>query len=181
MRKTTLTVFFHTIFLHKQPAPRCGLLMEKPGNAHIVQRGSLCPDRTRREDPLMVLPSHIPPLCVEEGFYILGLRPRKLLRGHLFGVGIRGAQPLHRLEKRCPDKSAAAFAGHPQNLCRALLRAAGRPPVPAVKRTEGSLRRRCAPPGLRPAPAPRRDRPLRKPLTPALPEPTSGSGNPAGC
>ena len=62
-RKTTLTVFFHTIFLHKQPAPRCGLLMKKPENAHTVQRGSLCPDRTRREDPLMVLPSHIPPLA----------------------------------------------------------------------------------------------------------------------
>ena len=140
------------------------------------------PDRTRREDPLMVLPSHNPPLCVEEGFYILGASSEKTAAWASFLlIGIRGAQPLHKFEKRCPDKSAGAFAGHPQNLCRAQLRAAGRPPEPAVKRTEGSLRRRCAPPGLRPAPAPCRSRPLRKPLTPALPEPTSGSGNPAGC
>ena len=49
----------------------------------------------------------------------MGPRPGKLLRGRLLGVGIRGTQPLHKFEKRCPDKSAGAFAGHPQNLCRA--------------------------------------------------------------
>ena len=32
----------------------------------------------------MVLPSHNPLLCVGEGFYILGPRPQKLLRGRLF-------------------------------------------------------------------------------------------------
>ena len=127
--------------------------MEKSENAHTVQWGSLCPDRTQREDQLMVLPSHNPLLCVGEGFYILRASPAKTAAWAPFLLaGMRGTQPLHKFEKRCPDKSAGAFAGYPQNLCRALLRAAGRPPVPAVKRTEGSLRRRCAPPGLRPRP-----------------------------
>lgn len=90
----------------------------------------------------MVLTSHNPPLCVGEGFYIFGASSAKTAAWASFLlVGVRGAQPLHKFEKRCSDKSAAAFAGHPQNLCR----------------------------------------PLRKPLTPTLPEPTSGSGNPAGC
>ena len=86
----------------------------------------------------MVLPSHIPPLCVGEGFYILGASSEKTAAWASFLLaGMRGAQPLHKYEKHCPNKSAGAFAGHPQNLYRAQLRAAGRPPLTAVKRTIG--------------------------------------------
>ena len=52
----------------------------------------------------MVPPSHIPLLCVGEGFYILGASSGKAAAWVSFLLaGMRGAQPLHRLENRCPD------------------------------------------------------------------------------
>ena len=50
------------------------------------------PDRMRREDPLMVLPSHNPLLCVGEGFYIFGASSAKTAAWASFLLaGMRGA------------------------------------------------------------------------------------------